>query len=86
MKDPTMLPYAKWLEESIRKMAGMDVKSIALAAITGEKEVMTAYYDACFADMAVMAANIQADGIFDMTLANARMIVEAAEEQENDDG
>ena len=83
MIDPSKLPYAEWLEETIRKLAENDVKCIALAAVVGTAEVLTAYYNANMADKAVMATMIQADGLFDMTLANAKMIVEAAEEQED---
>lgn len=48
-------------------------------------EVLTSYYETNAVDKALLDTHIQADAMFDMTLANARMIVEAAEEQEDDD-
>lgn len=85
MNEIEKLPYAEWLEETIRLLTEQDVKCIALAAITRDEQVLTAYFDAVMADKVVMAAMIQADGMFDMTMTNAKMIVEAAEEQEEDD-
>jgi hypothetical protein len=86
MKDPSKLPYAGWLEETIKKLMEHDVACIGLAAITGDHQILTAYFAANMTDKAIMAVNIQGDALMDMTLANARMILDAAEEQEDDDG
>ena len=48
--------------------------------------ILTAYFAANMTDKAIMAVNIQGDALMDMTLANARMILDAAEEKEDDDG
>jgi len=56
-----------------------------LAARVNDGEVLTSYYETNAVDKALLDTHIQADAMFDMTLANARMIVEAAEEQEDDD-
>ncbi len=85
MNDPRKLPYAAWLEESIKLLSEQDVKSICLAAIVNGGEALTAYYAADMTAMTVMAANIQADAMLQMVTANARMILDAAEEQEEDD-
>lgn len=84
MNDVEKLPYAGWLEDGIRLLTEHDVKSIAIAALTGGEQVLTAYWEAGMADKAVMAAFIQGDAMLDMAMANAKMIVEAAEEEEED--
>ena len=83
--DVQKLPYAGWLEDAIRLLSRQDVHCIGLAARVNKGEVLTAYFSADPSDKALLATHIQADGLFEMTLANARMIVEAAEEQEGDD-
>ncbi len=85
MTDPRELPYAGWLEEAIRLLSAQDVKSIGLAAIVNDGETLTAYYQANMTAMTVMAASIQADATLQMVTNNARMILDAAEEQEEDD-
>ncbi len=86
MRDVKKLPYAGWLEESITLLAGQDVHSIGLAARVNDGEVLTAYFHADPAEKALLATHIQADGLFEMTLANAKLIVEAAEEEDDDGG
>lgn len=83
--DVEKLPYAGWLEDTIRLLSQQDVHCIGLAARINDGEVLTAYFNTDVADKALLATHIQADGLFEMTLANARRIVEAAEEQEGDD-
>lgn len=85
MIDFEKLPWAAWLEEIVSELLKLNVESIAIAAITGDGLVFTAYYGADATDMAVMATHINADGLLEMVLNNARMIVEAAEDQEEDD-
>lgn len=83
--DVKMLPYAGWLEETIRLLSRQDVQSIALAAKVNDGEVLTAYFKADVSDKAVMATFINGDALFEMVKNNARLIVEAAEEQEDPD-
>lgn len=83
--DVNNLPYAEWLEKAIRLLAEQDVKCIAMAARVNDGEVLTAYYETEMADKALLATHIQGDALFDMALANAKTIVAAAEEQEDDD-
>jgi len=77
------MPYAPWLEDTVRIMSEHKIKSVALAAILDDEgEILTAYYMAGMADKAVMATHINADALYDMVIANARGIVAAAEAQE----
>lgn len=79
--------YAQWLSESLGFMDGRKIGKLALIGIdhnTGE--VITGYYNCLMSDKAVMAANIQADAIFDSVMANADSIVQRAEEITENEG
>lgn len=74
------LPYAGWLEEAIATLAACGAKSIALAAQVENNTVFTAYFNADMTDKIILSENIRMDAVFEMAKANARAIVEAAEE------
>lgn len=84
--DITKQPYAKWLEESIATIAGLDPCCICLAATKADGTVFTGYYNADATDKAVFAHNIQSDVTMDIIRNNAGMIKsilsEAEKEQE----
>ena len=86
MDDITKQPYAKWLEESIATIAGIDPCCICFAAKKAGGTVFTGYYNADATDKAVFAQNIQSDVTMDIIRNNAGMIKsilsEADEEQE----
>lgn len=72
--DITKQPYAKWLEESIATIAGIDPCCICFAATKADGTVFTGYYNADAADKAVFAHNIQSDIVMDIIKANADTI------------
>lgn len=74
MDDITKQPYAKWLEESIATIAGLDPCCICFAATKADGTVFTGYYNADATDKAVFAHNIQADIVMDIIKANADTI------------
>lgn len=74
MDDITKQPYAKWLEESIATIAGIDPCCICFAAIKADGTVFTGYYNADATDKAVFAHNIQSDIVMDIIKANADTI------------
>ena len=84
MDDITKQPYAKWLEESIATIAGIDPCCICFAATKADGTVFTGYYNADAADKAVFAHNIQSDVTMDIIRENIGKIKEMLEE--NDDG
>ena len=85
MNEIEKLPYAEWLEGSIRALTEHDVKCIALAARVDDDQVLTAYFRADLADKAILAAFIQGDAMLDMAMSNARLIVDAAEDGGEED-
>ena len=85
MIDFEKLPWAAWLEECVSELAKEDVHVMSIAAILSDDIIYTGYFNANATDKFIMAAHISADGLLDTVLNNARMIIEAAEEQEKDD-
>lgn len=85
--DVTQTPYAGWLEELIRMLLEMKPEKIAVAAIATNGEVLTGYYGDCtHVDKATMGYHMNLDATMDVVAANAREIIRAAEEQEDNDG
>ena len=77
--DVRQSPYAKWLEGFCRQVVEMKPERIGVCVLS-ESTVLTAYYgEMCPEDKAVMAYHIQSDAIMDTVMANAKRIVEAAE-------
>lgn len=84
MTDIKSLPYAGWLEDMIKSLAETEPENIAMAAKLRDGTVLTAYYMADMTDKVILAENIRMDAVFEMAKANARAIVEAAEEDEEE--
>ena len=84
--DVTKSPYAGWLEELISNLLEMKPDKIGIAAILPNGEVLTGYYGGCgHVDKVIMAHNIHLDSVMDVVKANARSILEAAEEEDDAD-
>lgn len=74
MDDITKQPYAKWLEESIATIAGLDPCCICFAATKADGTVFTGYYNADATDKAVFAHNIRSDIVMDIIKANTVVV------------
>lgn len=86
MRDIRESPYAEFLENLCHQMMELQPVRIGLCAITEDGTTMTGYFgEICPEDKAVMAYHLQSDAIMDTVMANAKMIVEAAEETEEED-
>lgn len=86
MEDISKLPYAAWLEESVKTVVSVSPKSICIAATADDGTTFTGYYNADAQDKAVFSHHIQSDVTMDIIRNNAGMIKailsEAEEEQE----
>ena len=78
-EDVTKLPYAPWLEDTIREMTEHDVQSICIA-VKVDGDTMTGYWNADAQDKAMFAAAIQSDIVLDIVEQNADAIKRAMEE------
>lgn len=78
--------YAKWLEGFIEKLMEYQPEKIAVCAIIPDGNYLTGFYGDCLpTDKAVMAYHIHTDAVFDTIKANANEVIQAAEEQEEED-
>lgn len=81
--DVTKTPYAEFLEMLVRNVVEMKPEQIAVTAVMPDGTAMTATYgDVGPYDLATMAFHMQADAIMDIVKANAKDIIEAAQDQE----
>ena len=75
--------YAEWLEGLIKYLLEHQPEKIGVCAIVPDGNVLTGFYGDCTPqDKAVMAYHIHTDAVFDTIKANAREVIEAAEDQE----
>jgi len=79
------IPYAQWLEDALQVLMTHRVKSIGLVALIDDDEILTAYYHAGLAEKSLMATHINVDAMMDAVLANAKLIVATAEEDDGED-
>ena len=80
--DLNELPFASWLEDAVRALIEHNATAIAIAAGVQNDQVFTAYYNCGMAEKALLATHIHGDAMMDMVLANAGMILDAAEDAE----
>lgn len=86
LKNVTESVYAEWLEEFIQNIMELKPTKIGVCAVLPDGSTMTSYFgDCCHTDKAMMGYNMNLDAIWDVTTANAKEIVETAEEQDGDD-
>lgn len=80
-----LAPYAEWLEGFIENLLEFKPEKIGVCAILPDGNVLTGYYGDVFPmDKAQMGFHMNNDGVLDTVLANAKQIVSAAEEQEDE--
>jgi len=81
----TKSPYAPWLENLIQMIMENQPVRIGICAIEENGTVTTGYYgEICPEDKAVMAYHLFTDSMMDTVCINAREIMEAAEEEEDE--
>ena len=86
MDDITKTKYAEWLEEFIGCIMEHKPEKIGVCAMLPDGGTLTSYFGGCFhTDKAVMGYTMSLDATMDVINANAKDIVEAAEEQDGDE-
>lgn len=83
IKDIFELPYAKWLENTLREMTTYPIKGICLNAITENGEAYTDYYQISMTDKLIIAGLIQQDAMLDSLAANG--VIEYTDEEDDID-
>jgi hypothetical protein len=85
MQDVTKTPYADFLEMLCKNVVKHRPEKIAVVMQKKDGSTYTAAYGDCGPfDLMAMASAMQADAMLDIVMANARDIIEAAEEDEDD--
>ena len=86
MDDVTKSVYAEWLEEFIQKIMELKPEKIGVCCLLPDGSTLTSYWGECYhTDKAVMGYTMNLDATMDVINANAKEILEAAEEQDGDD-
>lgn len=86
MEDVTKSKYAEFLESLCRGVLEYKPKKIAVIALMEDGTAMTCTYGDCGPyDLMTMAGHIQADAMFEIMKVNAKEILEAAEEEPDDE-
>lgn len=86
MKDVINSKYAEWLEELIRIILENEPDKIGVVFTTPEDLTFTYYYGECLPpDKALMSYWINSDATMDTIIANSKMIIESAEQEEDED-
>jgi hypothetical protein len=86
------LPYAQWLEESLRNIIGKDVQAICILAKYTDPEddpadnlgpiVESGYWNCCMVDKMTFAGFLQQDAMLDTMRANGYISDDESEEEE----
>lgn len=86
MQDVTKSAYAEWLEAVIEGIMENKPEKIGVCCLLPDGSTMTNYFGDCsHTDKAVMGYTMNLDAIWEVTTANAKEILEAAEEQDGED-
>ena len=86
MEDVTKSVYADWLEEVIKGILESKPEKIGVCCLLPDGSTMTNYFgDCCHTDKAVMGYTMNLDAFWEVTTANAKEILEAAEEEQDGD-
>ena len=81
-----MEKYADWLEGFCREVAESQPEKIGVVCLYPDGAALTAYYGNVFhGDKANMAYQMQVDATMDVVRTNAKLILEAAEDQDGDE-
>lgn len=86
MSDITKTPYAPFLEDVIGLMMEQKPTKIAIVTLNPDGSMLTGYFGDCDQqDKALLAHQIYSDSIMDIVRNNAGMILEAADEEADDE-
>lgn len=80
----TEMPYATWLEETLRDISTMPIAGIAILGVLEGGETYTAYYNVPMADKLLLSGLVNQDATLDM-LAAQGVIQYADEDEETED-
>ena len=78
------LPYAEWLENSLRNLMSMKIESICICTKSEDGGIGTGYWDCSMADKLVFSGIIQQDAMLE-TLRENGLVPMDEEDEDNDE-
>ena len=85
--DITKMPYAEWLEEALKRISMLPMRTLVILGIDEQGDTYVDYYGASIGDKLLLSGLIQQDAMLDTLEANGIITSEDDyEEDENDDG
>lgn len=85
--DITKMPYAEWLEEALKRISMLPMRTLVILGIDDQGDTYVDYYGASMGDKLLLSGLIQQDAMLDTLEANGIIKSEDDyEEDENDDG
>ena len=76
----TDMPYAKWLEQTLRDISNIPVRGMVVSCILEDGNTYTSYWKTSMGDKILLSGLIQQDAMFDSLEANGVI------QYDNDDG
>ena len=85
--DITKMPYAEWLEEALKRISMLPMRTLVILGIDEQGDTHVDTYGASMGDKLLLSGLIQQDAMLDTLEANGIIKSEDDyEEDENDDG
>lgn len=78
----TNMPYAQWLEQTLRDISELPVKGIVLMGVLEDGESYTAYYNISMTDKLILAGLVNQDATLDMLAAQG--VIDYNDDEEED--
>ena len=63
--DIRSMPYAEWLEESLKRIASLPTKTLIIVGITEDGDTYNDYYNATMGDKILVSGLLQQDAMLD---------------------
>lgn len=82
MDEITTLPYAGWLEDSLRNLMTMNIESICICTKTDDGGVGTGYWNCSMADKLLFSGIIQQDAMIETLRENGLVPMDEEDEDE----
>lgn len=79
----TQMPYATWLEQTLRDISTLPVSGIAILGVLEGGETYTAYYNTSMTDKLLLSGLINQDATLDML--EAQGVIDYADDEEEED-
>lgn len=78
------LPYAGWMEDSLKNIIKLQPDSMAIIAVRNDGVTYSGYYQADAMDIGHFISSMSADFILEVLRGNVKVVKEILEEEEND--